>query len=208
MGVVAEGVTVEVVAGAEVVTVEVAEEGVTVGAAEEEDMEGANKTQIMTIWGHPDMTEVGVQFGRAMEVPEEEEEVVMAVVDNKGMELLEEVTTTKVMAAPEVVMEVTLEEVEAMEVQITPVGVSLEGVEVMELLEVVMDHPEVVMDLLEVVMDPLEVVMDHLEAVMDHSLEETADVINHISVQTSLLEKGMNLNLPSKITFSYYLTNQ
>merc|ERR1719270_2292820 len=124
-----------------------------------------------------------------MEVPEEEE-VVMAVVDNKGMvPVLEEVTITKVMAAPEVVMEVSLEEVEAMELQITPVGVSLEGVEVMELLEVVMD--------------PLEVVMDHLEAVMDHSLEETADVINPISVQTSLLEKGTNLNLPSKITFSY-----
>merc|ERR1719245_1934832 len=108
------------------------------------------------------------------------------------MEPLEEVTTkAKVMAAPEVVMEVILEEVEAMEVQITPVGVSLEGLEVMELLEVVMD--------------PLEVVMDHLEAVMDH-LEETADVINHISVQTSLLEKGTNLSLPSKITFSYQLT--
>ena len=197
MGVVVEVVTAGVAAGAEVVTVEVvAEEGVTVGAAEEGDMEGANKTQIMTNWGHPDMTEVGAQFGRAMEVPEEEE-VVMAVVETKGMELvLEEVTTTKVMAAPEVVMEVTQEEVEAMEVQITPVGVSLEGVEVMELLEVVMD-------LLEVVMDHPEVVMDHLEAVMDH-LEETADVINHISVQTSLLEKGTNLNLPSKITFSYH----
>merc|ERR1719340_479033 len=108
-----------------------------------------------------------------MEVPEEEEEV-MAVVEPKGMvPVLEEVTITKVMAAPEVGMEVTLEEVEAMEVQITPVGVSLEGVEVMDLLEVVMDHPEVVMD-------PLEEVMDHLE--------EIADVINHISVQTSLLE--------------------
>ena len=180
-------------------TVEVAEEGVTVGAAEEVAMEEGNKTQTMTNWGHPDMTEEGAQFGRAMEVPEEE--VVMAVVETKGMvPVLEEVTTTKVMAAPEVVMEVTLEEVEAMEAQISPVGVSLEGVEVMELLEVVMDHPEVVMD-------PLEVVMDHPEAVMDH-LEETADVINHISVQMSLLEKGTNLNLPSKITFSYYLTNQ
>merc|ERR1712062_19643 len=97
----------------------------------------------------------------------------------------------------------TQEEVEAMEVQITPAGVSLEGVEVMDHPEEVTDHPEVVMDPLEVVMDPLEVVMDHLEEVMDH-LEETADVINHISVQTSLLEKGTNLNLPSKITFSYY----
>merc|ERR1719270_3157872 len=103
-----------------------------------------------------------------MEVPEEEE-VVMAVVDNKGMvPVLEEVTITKVMAAPEVVMEVSLEEVEAMEVQITPVGVSLEGLEVMELLEVVMD--------------PLEVVMDHLEAVMDHSQEETAVVTSPIGV--------------------------
>merc|ERR1719245_443433 len=98
-----------------------------------------------------------------------------------------------------------------MEVPITPAGVSLEGVEVMDLLEVVTVHPEEVTD-------PQEVVMDHLEAVMDH-LEETADVISHISVQTSLLEKGMNLNFPlqnyfllfthkpiSVVAFSYLLS--